>query len=330
MKSDYKKQIEIIKDCKFLQSLNVCDFSHFVNANHFEYIYEHISKIFRSESLKYSIPNPVFLFSDCSTLNAGAKLKDEIGLIIFNKGLVLISINEILENERLKEFNKSFSKTSEHLNISIEELIYQFIYLFTFYHEFAHLLQNNDYHVNMSEENNVLSKNVLESHYKELDADAYSSVHLARHINEYCVNKFDVTILKNVIIGITAIFCSNLLYQLMRFPSANKELYFEKNSHPHSFIRILNIIANISRYINLDENLIKRGIIISKEDLFKPIVDEITRLQDVYQNENIEEFRESVVNEIEKITIYITKVSKNKPSNINSALDVYNNHIKKT
>lgn len=206
-------------------------------------------------------------------------------------------------------------------------MIYQFIYLFTFYHEFAHLLQKNDLELNMTEDNIVIETDILHSHYKELDADAYSAVQLARHINEYCVKNFNVKILRECLIGITAIFCSNLLYQLMRFPSANKALYYEENTHLHSFIRVLNIISIVSSYINKDINLKKLGVKISKEDLFEPIVDEVMRLQTVYKNENINKFREATINEIEDIISYIKKVSKNKPKEINSAIDVYNRHI---
>lgn len=328
MKSTYQKQFKLIKDRVFFDSLNVVeDYSEYQQASEFDYIFEYISKAFTSEAQKYKLLNPIFLFNNLNTLNACAIKNKEVGIVIFNRGLVLILQNEILENEKLKEFNRAFSKTSEYLQIKIEELIYQFTYLFTFYHEFAHLLQNNDFALNMSEENQQLHKDILQSHYKELDADAYSAVHLARHINEYCVKKFDLKILKECIIGVTAVFCSNLLYHLMRFPSAKKQMYYEENSHPHSFIRVLNIIAIITKYINQDVNLIERGIQISKEDLFEPIVDEVTRLQNIYENHNIELFKETVVEDIEKITSYIEKVSINKSAKINSAIDIYNDNI---
>lgn len=328
MIDDYQKEIDKVQDETLKQRLNICNYNHYLQEKHFDYTFDKISKIFRAEANKYNIENPIVLYHDCETLNACARKLNDLNIIMFNKGLLLITINEVLKNEKLRTFNKDFKSTAEYLSITIEELTYQFTILFTFYHEFAHLLQySKDFSLNISEENFPIATNIIFGHYKELDADAYSAIHLARHINEFCVKNFDVTILKEGIIGITAIFCSNLLYHLMRFPSANKKLYFEENTHPHAFIRILNIVAIIVQYINQDVNLIERKINITKEDLFEPIVDEVSRLQEVYSENSLDSFRACVETQIEDITKYIKRVSENKPDQIKSAVEIYNKFI---
>lgn len=323
----YKKEIDKIKDESLKESLNICLYKDYLQEDEFDDVFISISRIFAAESAKYGISNPILLYNNYDSLNACARKSDNYNLIIFNRGLLLITINEVLENERLKNFNTEFEMTARFLNISIEKLIYQFTILFTFYHEFAHLLQySNDFSMNVSEDNEP-TKTDFFGHYKELDADAYSAIHLARHINEYAVKSFPENILTQGIIGITAIFCSNLLYHLIRFPSANKELYFNENTHPHTFIRILNIIAIIVQYINQDVNLIERKINITKEDLFEPIVDEVSRLQEVYSENSLDSFRTCIETQIEDITKYINKVSKNKPDQIKSAVEIYNKFV---
>ncbi|MCT3757740.1 hypothetical protein HZQ19_09595 [Elizabethkingia anophelis] len=326
MKTTYLKQLKTIDNEYLLERLNICDFEHYIQADEFQYVFDHIFNIFNAESQKYNIRKPIFVYTESDSLNACAIKSNDFNIVSFNKGLILISINEILDNDKLQEFNNSFKSTSEFLNIKIERLIFQFTMLFTFYHEFGHLLQNTNEELNMSEANQENTNDVKNSHYKELDADAYSAVHLARHINEYCVKSFPPDILKECIIGITAIFCSNLLFHLLRFPSSKRDLYFEENTHPHAYIRILNIIANIVRYINSDANLLERNVHITKKDLLKPIVDEVYRLESIYDS-SLHNFKDCVINEIENITKYITKISKNKPSDLNSALDFYNSKI---
>lgn len=327
MKDKYFTQIEILTNEILKDKINICDYTHYDQSNEFQYVFDYLSLSFSSQSQKYKIRNPLLFYSNYDSLNACAIKSDHYNIIVFNRGLILNLINEILENDNLIEFNTVFKNTEEYLNIKIERLIFQFTILFTFYHEFAHLLQNNHTDINMSEETSKIQKEeIKDSHYKELDADAYSAVHLARHIDEYCVKSFEKSKIKESIIGITAVFCSNLLFYLLRFPSAKKDLYFEDNTHPHTYIRILNIISNIARYITADINLIDLEIHITKEDLFEPMFNEVNRLEAIYDNK-LNSFRKIVDEQIEEIIAYITLISKNKPANINSAIEVYNSHI---
>lgn len=83
----------------------------------------------------------------------------------------------------------------------------------------------------------------------------------------------------------------------------------------------------IARYINIDESLVEKNIKIKKEDLFEPIVDEVTRLQNVYENQNFEKFRDVITNETDLIVDYLNRIYDTGNPKIISAIDIYNKNI---
>lgn len=328
MSITYNKEIEILKLTNTSYNIDVFNFQYSPYSSYFEEIFGQLKRILIHESQKYKIDHPLLLFNNCTDVNASAISDSKNFILLLNSGLVVDTIGKTIENEKLVIFNEPFKITSKYLGITFEKLIFQYSILFTFYHEFAHFLQRATYISFLETEKlNHIDYQIVEEHFKEIDADNFSAIQLARHISEYCQKKIPQDVLRESIIGIAAIFIANLLYYLNRFPSSQKKLYFNENTHPHVYIRILNIIGMIARYINIDESLVEKNIKIKKEDLFEPIVDEVTRLQNVYENQNFEKFRDVITNETDLIVDYLNRIYDTGNPKIISAIDIYNKNI---
>ncbi len=123
---------------------------------------------------------------------------------------------------------------------------------FTFGHEFQHILQLNSDSCSSSYafgENNCDSEYSIKKHAWEFDADRFGAFEVLKYsFNVYRGLKVDNTELLKCLIypEVASLVITRLLFYLNIVEKTNiikiQELYTNKFSHPHPFVRIINII----------------------------------------------------------------------------------------
>ncbi|MEK6485742.1 hypothetical protein [Myroides odoratimimus] len=206
---------------------------------------------------KKNIPNAYLLFTNSYEINAMASVKDDNGIILFNIGLLQYCINNFKNNEHLNDlFSSLLPEINSKLDIPINELAFQVITQFTYYHELAHLLQfsNKVNEIELQERASEQDDFNMSRHKLEINADTYSIVCISTHLIQY-MNKRNIKDSKEIV-ELFSFLGTCLLCYILSF-SNNKELYFNKYSHPHPLLRLFNVILNMSfhahKFYNTDE-----------------------------------------------------------------------------
>ena len=249
---------------------------------------------------------------------------------MINLGLMKNCLENYLENEKLNEFvENNFPDHIKQFDNPISYLAFQITTQFTYYHELAHLFQfskrKNEIELQERKTNDVEFDII--KHKLEINADTYSSIAIATHLQQYIDKIFGDKINHDIATDTIKILGSCLLNYIINF-SDKKEIYFNQYSHPHPFLRLLNIILNISNHIESMPNLKEQKIIINGKEIFKNIIDFYQELEDngvfqtkfsdlVYQNAN---FQRDIVN-------YLSELLNFDNTNYEDAMDVWNKHI---
>lgn len=311
-------KIEKIIEHNIINADEVFDYSYSPYNKRFDKIYNNLWSILGHESQNYNLKDCYFFFANNFSINAKACRHSNFNLISINSGLVVWLIKNIIENEKLEEYYKKKYGIFQKIQFySFEELAFQMNLLFTFYHEFAHILQQSDY-LELGLEEESKSNFSLNRHALELDADTFSGVYIARHLIQYYekdFSEFGIEFLERI----TVILVSNLFFYLSSFSGANKNLYFKENSHPHPFIRVIRILLTIGKYLH-DDYKIK----IDKIAIVTKIVDEILLLQSAYEENNLPNFRNEMINSTIDIYEYLQEFSDYDKLKVQSAIRIYN------
>jgi hypothetical protein len=217
-------------------------------------------------------------------------------------GYFIVSFNLGLIKHLLKTFDEiSFISKNPNLDAlpgtTINTIMYQSRLHFTLYHEMAHLVQNSKYLSNGLTESPQTNGLYDETkHLLELDADQFSSLYVAAHIQLY-LNEIDDSLKKNPELEehVLAISIAALMLHLLSFSSASEELYYKERSHPHASIRLSNIANTIIDYTyqarksrsseskEKTDILVKAGNIVQNSTQSNIVLNYVQMLVDNYQ-----------------------------------------------
>ena len=314
----FSDKIKKIIEHNIINAADVFDYEYSPYSERFDKTQNFLWSILIHESRNYNLKESYFFFANNSSVNAKAGRHNNYNLISVNSGLFIWLIKNVVENQKLKEYYKEHYDIFQRIQFySFEELSFQINLLFTFYHEFAHLLQQSDY-LELGLEENSKSDFSLYRHALEIDADTFSGIFIARHLIQYYEKDFSEFGIEFLEI-ITTVLCSNLFFYLSSFGGANKKLYFKENSHPHPFIRVIRLLFTIGKYFQ-DDYKIK----IDKIGIVTKIVDEIFLLQDAYEVNNLSSFRNEMINSTIDIHDYLQELSDHDKLKVKSAVRIYN------
>jgi len=332
---DYQKSIDLIRDNdlipeKYKANVIVDDYRDLPIEDEFQKLFN----FFQGNIHKhygYGIKPGLFFYNSNVTLNAfAARWKDHF-VISFNKGAVIFldqkfkSQTDLIKVEGLEDYIDAESKSDYPLN----ELMYQLCSNYIFYHELGHLIQKSDGLAEMLNEDIVTKGSFrIQDHILEYDADLFSSICLGTHLYQYIYNWCRDATDEEAEKIISAVAASIFLL-LLSFSSAKKELYFEEESHPHPFIRIIGILYVITDYIELLSKK-KREIKLNRSRMIQQAFEIAEKISDkVLVAGSILNFKETFAGNSAAITTYNKKLQTQVKAYDNSAYNRRQEKVKK-
>lgn len=309
---NYKKVTQEINEKTTITKDEIFDYEYSPLRFEFNEIFE-----FYYEALKRNVTygiDPCFLFfkNDFSVNATAALLEEKYYVVSINMGTIGLLIEKFKNRNNLltNTGNDDFIKFERQLDTSINELMYQNALHFTFYHEMAHLIQKSEFLENvLYAKNEKISEYSIKKHLLELDADQYSSLCIGSHIFQFLSNNFGDRITKEQIEKTLIIICSSALFYILSFETNKLDLYYFENSHPHPIIRATCIILHIVNYIS--QVLYKVGIdikIAMGEMVKKCFVFSNNIALNKYNDNHIEDFRETYLSEVSNIKDYVNEI----------------------
>lgn len=185
------------------------------------------------------------------------------------------------ENYKLNEFvENKYPDLIKKLDNPISYLAFQLTTQFTYYHELGHLFQfcKKKNEIELSERK-TNDKYDLINHKLEINADTYASIAIATHLQQYIDKVFGNEIDQKTATDTIKILGACLLNYVVNF-SDKTEIYIDNHSHPHPFLRLLNIILNISNHIESMPNLKEKNISLNGSEIFKSILEFYQDMED--------------------------------------------------
>ncbi|MFH7012385.1 hypothetical protein ACHRV5_10960 [Flavobacterium sp. FlaQc-52] len=278
---------------------------------------------------KYDVNSSYIFFQNDISPNARAKTFKGHGIIAITSGLMLRQINDYLKNEELdKKLKERFEKIYPFLDNPINVLMYQQVQHSTFYHELGHLIQQSEELQNWMQETSTSNNFSLTRHKLELDADSFSALSLAAHIQQYGFKIFGEKIDSEKMELLVELFSATVLLYFLTFSSATREIYYEESSHPHAFVRIINVLLIISDYLGQSLKLSKNGITINPIKMFPRTIDLVEKIEsEILKNEKSDDLNIILSKNKTDIINYFTKLSAHKIKDCKEASDVWNEKI---
>ncbi|MDP3945231.1 MAG: hypothetical protein Q8Q51_05000 [Lutibacter sp.] len=281
---------------------------------------------------KYGVDNGLIFFYNDFSVNARAGKSNGFNIIFLNSGLQIWTIQNLFEKNEIHEILKAiYVKEIDYLDNPINVLMYQLTMHFTFYHELAHLVQKSEYlESHLYERPFEVVEFDLTRHKLEIDADSFSGISIATHIQQYALKHFGDDLDSNKMESLIEMFCSSSLLYFLSFQTCKDEIYYYENSHPHPMIRILNIILTITNYLQQSPKLAERKIALNHIKIFKATIKTTSLIEtNVLKTKQAENFEKIISTEMKGIVKYISKIRDFKPDNFKLAVDVWNENTKK-
>lgn len=326
----YNNEIENSIMNSILESADIFDFRETPNEDLFEGLYNFCRENLNINALRENINPNIFLFSNSFSINAKAGLKNNHFAIIINIGLMQSCITNYFENQLLNQFvENNFPNYIKKFDNPIGILVFQLTTQFTYYHELAHLFQLTKKNINseLQERKSDNDEYDIIKHKLEINADTYSSIAIATHLQQYIDKTFGDEVNLAIAKDTIKILGACLLNYIVNF-SDETAIYFKQNSHPHPFLRLLNIVLNIANHIENMPNLKVKNIHLDGKEIFKDIIDFYQNLEEngifttkfsnlVYQNTDLK-------NDIVK---YLSELLEFDKTDFNDAMDIWNKQI---
>jgi len=329
-KIDYENQTNIIRDNTSkatFKALKIYSYEGMPGEEEFEFYFNHFQESLIRHSY-YDIKPAYFYFRDVKMVNASAiLLKSNFDLICINKGLFLSFHQKFVSYFDLNIF-KNFPEIialEKKLKDDLGELMFQVAILFTFYHELAHLIQFPKGKIR-NETTEILTAGDrfdINEHVLEFDADTFATGSITllvlNYIDKNEINQQELETFINLVSSVIFVY-------FFSFNTYDENIYFEKYSHPHPFIRCMNVVVNIVAYI--EDIQLNKNEKASQEKL----TDRLTKVQDISETLVIKLFDEKkfpffetqVLSHFKEILKYYDKLRKLVMSDPGSAINIRN------
>lgn len=196
------------------------------------------------------------------TFNASAKIKQNVAVIVLNRGLIekLYSIIKTSMDLFLSE-NIAKMTIGKDENSELKSLLFKSCISYIYYHELAHVIQileiEKDSTYNLQEKYIENKSYDIKNHIYEFDADMFGAMFCAFEIVKFVMDKnykINTILLFN---SLTAILFTNANILIEFSGNEFDEIYLKSNSHPHPFIRIVKIseqiLGNISNNVKIQK-----------------------------------------------------------------------------
>jgi hypothetical protein len=273
---NYDNDINLSQEKEIIAKSDIFDY----RETPFEHLFDDYYKFCREHldnSLKtYGLNPSIILFTNNLEPNAKAQYSNDTFSIHINLGLFKKCADNFLNNEKLDKYlSDKYSDLLSDFDNPLTALAFQVSTQFTYYHEFAHLVQFSKVREQLSlqERYNKEVPYDKEKQSLEINADSLASIAIASHIQQYIIRSFGENISQEKVEITIILICSCLLNYVATFCDDVSEIYFEKYSHPHPFLRLFAINLNILNYLKQSKFFTDNGIEIKMNELFKRILD---------------------------------------------------------
>lgn len=223
--------------------------------------------LFEQHSDAWDLDNCYFYIKDSNSCNASAIKIDGFNIINITNGYPILMNRKLQDKffENLlfvalsnnKKISDAYFELHKNLGSELTEFILDCSINFTFHHEFRHILQFNfsrsNKNFNFNENFSSERKFRMKKHSWEYDADRIGTYRVLRFSQEKCIGlglksndhlKCIMYIALSAIIITKNLFYFNVIndHENVKTIRANS-FYTKKSSHPHSLVRIVNVIA---------------------------------------------------------------------------------------
>lgn len=312
-----------------LSNADIFDFRGLPNEQHFEELYNFCRENLDINSKKENISPNIFLYTNSYEINARALFLNGYNIILINMGLIGNCLTNYSENLKLNEFIKNkFPDLSQKFDNHISHLSFQLTTQFTYYHELAHLFQfcKKKNEIELQERKTDEGFDLIK-HKLEINADTYASIAIATHLQQYIDKIFGNELTQKSASDTIKILGACLLNYVINF-SDKSEVYMDKYSHPHPFLRLLNIILSIANHIESMPKLKEKNIALNGREIFNNILEFYQTLEDegifstkfsdlVYKSET---FYEAIIK-------YMKEILNFDKTDYDDAMEIWNRHI---
>ena len=286
---DYQANIKSITDSTDLLDNEFFDFEFSPNRDEYLNTFKFYTETLQHNNY-YGVDPSYIFFRNAMDLNARAKrTSNNIFLIGINMGTVNWLIDNFKLNETLiSDSNiKLFDKLGPFTDTPINNLMFQAGLHFTFYHEFAHLVQNSKYLDSSLEENPSPTISFdIDRHLLEIDADTFSALCLGTHVMQYSEKLFGDKLNQTLIEAMMILFSIPIIFYLLSFSGNKHDLYFKEYTHPHPAIRLTNFLMVFIKYCNDSLNVKDTGFAANQGDVFLTVMSIAEELQLKFFEEN--------------------------------------------
>lgn len=280
---------------------------------------------------RFGITSSYIYFQNDFSRNARAKTYEGKGIIGITSGLMMYQIENFLNRSDIDEkLSERFRIIIPFLDNPIHVLMYQQIQHSTFYHELGHLIQLSNSNETMQwwEENNTDNNFSLIRHKLEMDADSFSAIAVATHIQQYGLKIFGEEIDSQKMELLVELFSTTVLLYFLSFSGADTNIYFEQKSHPHPLIRILNVLLIISDYLGQSSALINRGINIVPINLVQRVIELAEKIEtEILDKQRDAPLVNSYFNHKTDVLMYFSKLREYPFENYKSAQEEWNKRV---
>ena len=307
---EYRDHVAQIINTVGLHHKMFSDLEGLINESEFLNVFE-----FYKETLElncdYGITPAFLFFANSDTINAKAvRSPNNEYLLGINRGTINWLIDNFKSNQTLVSDNNIslFDNLAPHLDIPINNLMYQAGCHFTFYHEMAHLIQKSDY-LELSMEENPQQVDVFDfnRHLLEIDADTYSALCLGTHIMQYSGKIFGENSSKVLVEALIILFSIPIILYLLSFEGNSVELYYRESTHPHPAIRLTNFLMVLTHYCNGVLDGKDSGFTVNQGDMFISAMSIAEKLQEHFFNGKIvSRYREGITANRPQVMEYVS------------------------
>lgn len=329
----YSKEIKAAIKSGIFEAENIYDF----RGTPFEVLLENYYLFCRNSldihSKQNEISPNIFLLKNDFSVNARAGRKDEISFIAINLGLLKYCNDNYMENPALqKYFQTKYPDTISKFDNPPGLMAFQICTQFTYYHELAHLFQFTSHADNLSiqERNDESEKdNFLKiDHVLEINADTYTSICEATHIEQYIGRIFKNEVTFQNACETYIFFCCCLFPYTLGFSKNANPVYLDQHTHPHSFLRLLNCILNIIQHVEKSQYFKDRGIDFTGINLFLTVINTYEELEreGIFKT-NISEIFENNKGLQVEMAEYLHTLIHSEITGFTNAMDIWNKHI---